>query len=268
MQPGRSGLRDGGVAPTVVGREQVRPQAPGAFERLRPAPGGDGAVVAAAQDLGDVPAPKARRPRVLRVLEEAAREALLLEGGSVADDARNEAGDGLEDDEGGQLAAGAGMQEAERSALSGSAPASPAAGIVMLGVLIPFATTELLSVRQLAVGVALAVALAVLVVRPLLIPAILAMLGAHGWWPGARNYGDGGGSAPRRNAQRAPMESGDGQPTVPLVHRVLYKVISQPLGRGEGGVPLRVAQPHADDGDRGGYFRESVRHVGDRQPAV
>ncbi len=122
-----------------------------------------------------------------------------------------------------QLAGGVAGDAAQRSVLAAGGPASLAAGIVMLAVLIPFASADLSSVRQLAVGVALAVALAVLIVRPLMIPAMLALLGARGWWPGARNYGGGGGSAPRGNGQAATMAAAGAEPTVSLVHRVLRR---------------------------------------------
>ena len=53
----------------------------------------------------------------------------------------------------------------------------------MVAALIPFATTDLINVRQFGVGVAVAILLDVLIVRPVLLPAAEAVLGRFGWWP-------------------------------------------------------------------------------------
>ncbi len=58
------------------------------------------------------------------------------------------------------------------------------AGVLSVAVLIPFATSELSAVRQFAVGIALATALAALVARPLVLPIAAKLLGDRGWWPG------------------------------------------------------------------------------------
>jgi putative drug exporter of the RND superfamily len=58
------------------------------------------------------------------------------------------------------------------------------AGVLSVAVLIPFATSELSAVRQFAVGIALAIALAALVARPLVLPIAAKLLGDRGWWPG------------------------------------------------------------------------------------
>ena len=55
----------------------------------------------------------------------------------------------------------------------------------MIAVGIPFAFSELANVRQFGVGIAIAVALGALVVRPVLLPAAAALLGRRGWWPTA-----------------------------------------------------------------------------------
>ncbi|MBE2320440.1 MMPL family transporter [Solirubrobacter sp. CPCC 204708] len=54
-------------------------------------------------------------------------------------------------------------------------------GIVFAG----FALGELSEVREIGVGMALAVLLDVTLVRGLLLPAAMALLGRHNWWPGA-----------------------------------------------------------------------------------
>jgi RND superfamily putative drug exporter len=48
---------------------------------------------------------------------------------------------------------------------------------------IPFASTDLINVRQLGVGVVVAILLEILIVRPVLLPAAEAVLGRAGWWP-------------------------------------------------------------------------------------
>jgi putative drug exporter of the RND superfamily len=65
-----------------------------------------------------------------------------------------------------------------------AAPATGAAA-VMLAAVLPFATTDLMTVRQFGVGVALAVLIDALIVRPVLLPAAAAVLGRGGWWPTA-----------------------------------------------------------------------------------
>jgi RND superfamily putative drug exporter len=64
-----------------------------------------------------------------------------------------------------------------------TAAAATGAGLVMIAALVPFTATELLNVRALGIGVAVAVLLDVLIVRPVLLPAAEALLGRWGWWP-------------------------------------------------------------------------------------
>jgi RND superfamily putative drug exporter len=64
-------------------------------------------------------------------------------------------------------------------------------GFVMLAAVIPFASTQLILVRQLMVGVAIVVLLDVLIVRPVLMPAAVAVLGRRGWWPTWAGESDG-----------------------------------------------------------------------------
>ncbi len=67
-------------------------------ERHGPPPPRDAAVIAAAQDLGDLPAPEVCGPRVLRVLEDTGREALVVPRGLVSHHPGYEPGDRLHDD--------------------------------------------------------------------------------------------------------------------------------------------------------------------------
>ena len=76
-----------------------------------------------------------------------------------------------------------GSREAVRGALRDTAAGGTGAGLVMIAALIPFSTTELLNLRALGIGVAFAVLLDVLIVRPVLLPAAEAVLGRRGWWP-------------------------------------------------------------------------------------
>ena len=64
-----------------------------------------------------------------------------------------------------------------------TAAAATGAGLIMIAALIPFATTSMINVRQFGIGVAVAVLLEVLIVRPVLLPAAEAVLGRFGWWP-------------------------------------------------------------------------------------
>jgi RND superfamily putative drug exporter len=77
----------------------------------------------------------------------------------------------------------AGERNAVRKGLRETAAATTGAGLLMVGALIPFATTDLLNIRALGIGVAFAVLLDVLIVRPVLLPAAEAVLGRYGWWP-------------------------------------------------------------------------------------
>ena len=67
--------------------------------------------------------------------------------------------------------------------LAQTAAAATGAGLVMVAALIPFATTSLLNVRAFGIGVAIAILLDILIVRPVLLPAAIAVLGRRGWWP-------------------------------------------------------------------------------------
>jgi len=82
-----------------------------------------------------------------------------------------------------ELLAGATVDGALDVALRRTAAASTGAGVLMIAALIPFATTDLLTVRELGVGLAVAVAIDVFIVRPVLLPAAVELLGRWSWWP-------------------------------------------------------------------------------------
>jgi X-X-X-Leu-X-X-Gly heptad repeat protein len=74
-------------------------------------------------------------------------------------------------------------RNAARAGLNHTAAPATGAAIAMVAAMIPFATTELINVRELGVGVGVAVLLVALVLRPVLLPAAEVVLGRIGWWP-------------------------------------------------------------------------------------
>jgi len=68
--------------------------------------------------------------------------------------------------------AGAGSREAVRSGLRETTAATTGAGLLMIAALIPLSLTQLLNVRALGIGLAVAVLLHVLIVRRVLLPAV------------------------------------------------------------------------------------------------
>jgi putative drug exporter of the RND superfamily len=70
-----------------------------------------------------------------------------------------------------------------RDALRATAAASTGAGLVMVAAVIPFATSDLIAVRQFGIGIATVVLIDAFVIRPLLLPAAVAVLGPRCWWP-------------------------------------------------------------------------------------
>jgi RND superfamily putative drug exporter len=82
-----------------------------------------------------------------------------------------------------EIVAGATVDAALDTALRRTAAASTGSGLLMIAALIPFATTELLTVREFGVGVAVAVALDAFLVRPVLLPAAVEVMGRWSWWP-------------------------------------------------------------------------------------
>jgi RND superfamily putative drug exporter len=64
-----------------------------------------------------------------------------------------------------------------------TAAVATGAAAVMIVAAIPFAFSDLINVRQFGIGLAVAVALDALIVRPVLLPAAVALLGRWCWWP-------------------------------------------------------------------------------------
>ena len=55
----------------------------------------------------------------------------------------------------------------------------------MVAAAVPFMFSDLINVRQFGVGLAIAVLLDALIVRPVLLPAAVHLLGRRSWWPTA-----------------------------------------------------------------------------------
>ena len=98
----------------------------------------------------------------------------------------------------------AGETSAVRTGLRETAAAATGAGLVMVASLIPFLTTGFVNVRQFGIGVAVAVLLDLLIVRPVLLPAAEIVLGPLGWWPtaGEKPTGPAPNSRPHRRPYR------------------------------------------------------------------
>jgi RND superfamily putative drug exporter len=87
---------------------------------------------------------------------------------------------------------------AVRAGLRETAAAATGTGLVMVAALIPFATTSFINVREFGIGVATAVLLDIVILRPVLLPAAEAALGRFGWWPTS------GPAAPSTETERRP----------------------------------------------------------------
>jgi len=59
------------------------------------------------------------------------------------------------------------------------------ARLSMVAAAVPFMFSDLINVRQFGVGLAIAVVLDALIVRPVLLPAAVSLLGRRSWWPTA-----------------------------------------------------------------------------------
>jgi RND superfamily putative drug exporter len=75
---------------------------------------------------------------------------------------------------------------AVKTGLTQTAAAATGAAAVMLAAIVPFAMVDLLSVQVFGVGVAIAIVLDALIVRPVLLPAAASLLGRWSWWPVSR----------------------------------------------------------------------------------
>jgi putative drug exporter of the RND superfamily len=78
--------------------------------------------------------------------------------------------------------AGLGTNEAIRRGITHSAGVITSAAIVMVGVFATFATLSVVSSKQMGIGLAVAILLDATIVRGLLVPAVMALLGEHNWY--------------------------------------------------------------------------------------
>ena len=79
----------------------------------------------------------------------------------------------------------------------------------MLAAVIPFATLDLMSVQVFGVGVAIAILLDALIVRPVLLPAAVALLRRWSWWPLSRQ-------APPTPPEEPPVDRASVERRVPV----------------------------------------------------
>jgi RND superfamily putative drug exporter len=70
-----------------------------------------------------------------------------------------------------------------RFGLDQTAAAATGAAIAMVAAIVPFAASQLVVARQLGVGVAIVIVLDALIIRPVLLPAAVELLGRRSWWP-------------------------------------------------------------------------------------
>jgi len=110
-----------------------------------------------------------------------------------------------------------------RTGLRQTAAAATGTGLVMVAALIPFATSDFIDIREFGIGVAVAVLLGILILRPVLLPAAEALLGRFGWWPTTE--------APPSGAADDPTRTG----AAPSKARVSRRV-HRPSFRGGGAV--------------------------------
>jgi putative drug exporter of the RND superfamily len=80
-------------------------------------------------------------------------------------------------------------------------------GAVMIAAIVPFATTDLLNVKQFGIGIAVAVLLDILIVRPLLLPATVGLFGRAIWWPTRAGAPPGRRRGPRVPRPRVPRRT-------------------------------------------------------------
>jgi len=93
-------------------------------------------------------------------------------------------------------ASGLPTREAVRAGVLRSAGTVTSAALIMVSVFAIFAALHMTEMKQLGVGLAAAVLVDALVVRTVLLPAAIALLGERVWWPGTV----------RRQAVAAPAE--------------------------------------------------------------
>jgi RND superfamily putative drug exporter len=79
---------------------------------------------------------------------------------------------------------GLSTREAVRAGVLGSAGTVTSAALVMVSVFAIFASLHMIEMKELGVGLAVAVLVDALVVRAIVLPALMTLLGRWNWWPG------------------------------------------------------------------------------------
>ena len=75
-------------------------------------------------------------------------------------------------------------REAIKIGITGSAGAVTSAAVVMVSVFSIFASLHMVEMKELGVGLAVAVLVDALVVRVIVLPSLMTILGRWNWWPG------------------------------------------------------------------------------------
>jgi RND superfamily putative drug exporter len=114
------------------------------------------------------------------------------------------------------LMAGETNRDAVRTGLRYTAAAATGAGIVMVAAIVPFATADVINLRELGVGMAVGILLDVVLFRPVLLPAAAVVLGRFGWWP---THGQPSGGPPSETRERRRAGRRVGVPRLHLPHR-------------------------------------------------
>jgi RND superfamily putative drug exporter len=81
-------------------------------------------------------------------------------------------------------ARGLSTREAIRAGITGSAGTVTSAAFVMVSVFAIFASLHMVEMKELGVGLAVAVLVDALVVRTIILPSLMMLLGKWNWWPG------------------------------------------------------------------------------------
>lgn len=94
------------------------------------------------------------------------------------------------------------LRAAVANALGTTGPTVTSAGLVLAGTFGVLAATTSGQVQQIATGLSLGVLLDSFVVRTLLVPSVVVLLGRHNWWPSPLGRRAAGPSGPRAKARR------------------------------------------------------------------
>ncbi|WP_375487039.1 MMPL family transporter [uncultured Jatrophihabitans sp.] len=81
-------------------------------------------------------------------------------------------------------ASGLSTRDAIRAGITGSAGTVTSAAVVMISVFAIFASLHMVEMKELGVGLAVAVLVDALVVRVIVLPSLMMLLGRWNWWPG------------------------------------------------------------------------------------